>query len=74
MRSRAILAIAIVSALGRTPVEAAGPTAAGLWEQSDTKGHVGGWFFIFEQDGVYNWPLCSKKLGLARQVAEIKQL
>ena len=57
MRSRAILAIAIVSALGRTPVEAAGPTAAGLWEQSDTKGHVGGWFFIFEQDGVYNGAL-----------------
>ena len=31
-------------------------------------------WIIFEQDGVYNWPLCSKKLGLARQVAEIKQL
>jgi len=31
-------------------------------------------WIIFEQDGVYNWPLCSKKLGLAKQVAEIKQL
>lgn len=29
---------------------------------------------IFERDGLYNWPACSKKLGLARQVAEIKAL
>jgi len=29
---------------------------------------------IFERDGLYNWPACSKKLGLARQVSEIKQL
>ncbi len=31
-------------------------------------------WIIFEQNGVYNWPLCSKKLGLAKQVAEIKSL
>ena len=31
-------------------------------------------WIIFEQDGLYNWPACSKKLGLARQVAEIKAL
>ena len=24
-------------------------TAAGLWEQSDARGRVGAWFFIFEQ-------------------------
>jgi hypothetical protein len=29
---------------------------------------------IFERDGLYNWPACSKKLGLAKQVAEIKSL
>jgi len=54
MRARAILAIAIVAALGwATAVRAADePTATGLWEQS-MKGRVGGWFFIFEEDGVY---------------------
>ncbi len=31
-------------------------------------------WIIFEQDGVYNWPLCSKKLGLKGQIAEIRQL
>lgn len=31
-------------------------------------------WIIFEQDGLYNWPACSKKLGLAKQVAEIKAL
>jgi hypothetical protein len=31
-------------------------------------------WIIFEQNGLYNWPACSKKLGLARQVAEIKAL
>lgn len=29
-------------------------------------------WIIFEQGGLYNWPACSKKLGLAKQVAEIK--
>ena len=29
---------------------------------------------IFERDGLFNWPACSKKLGLAKQVAEIKSL
>ncbi len=29
-------------------------------------------FVIFEKDGVWNWPLCNRKLGLAQQVAEIK--
>ena len=29
---------------------------------------------IFERDGLYNWPACSRKLGLAKQVAEIKTL
>jgi hypothetical protein len=31
-------------------------------------------WIIFEQNGLYNWPACSKKLGLAKQVAEIKAL
>ena len=29
---------------------------------------------IFERDGLYNWPACARKLGLAKQVAEIKSL
>lgn len=29
-------------------------------------------FVIFEKDGISNWPLCSRKLGLRAQVAEIK--
>jgi len=31
-------------------------------------------WIIFERDGLYNWPACSKKLGLAKQVAEIKSI
>ncbi len=31
-------------------------------------------FVIFEKDGVWNWPFCNRKLGLAQQVAEIKAL
>ena len=31
-------------------------------------------YVIFERDGISNWPACSRKLGLARQVAEIKAL
>jgi hypothetical protein len=31
-------------------------------------------FVIFEMDGINNWPLCSRKLGLAKQVAAIKAL
>jgi hypothetical protein len=29
-------------------------------------------FIIFEKDGIWNWPFCNRKLGLAKQVAEIK--
>jgi hypothetical protein len=29
-------------------------------------------WIIFERDGLYNWPACSKKLGLAKEVAAIK--
>lgn len=29
-------------------------------------------FVIFEKDGIGNWPLCTRKLGLRTQVAEIK--
>lgn len=31
-------------------------------------------FVIFEKDGVGNWPLCARKLGLPQQVAEIRAL
>jgi hypothetical protein len=31
-------------------------------------------FVIFEKDGIWNWPFCNRKLGLAQQVAEIKAL
>ncbi len=29
---------------------------------------------IFERDGISNWPACSRKLGLAKQVADIKAM
>jgi hypothetical protein len=35
------------------PLRAAEPSAAGMWAQIDEKGRVGGWFLIFEHDGVY---------------------
>jgi uncharacterized protein (DUF2147 family) len=35
------------------PLRAAEPSAAGMWAQVDEKGRVGGWFLIFEHDGVY---------------------
>ena len=31
-------------------------------------------FVIFELDGIWNWPLCNRKLGLAKEVQAIKQL
>ena len=35
------------------PLRAAEPSAAGMWAQIDEHGRVGGWFLIFEHDGVY---------------------
>jgi hypothetical protein len=29
-------------------------------------------YVLFERDGAAHWPACSRKLGLARQVADIK--
>jgi hypothetical protein len=31
-------------------------------------------FIIFELDGIRNWPSCAHKLGLAREVVQIKQM
>ena len=31
-------------------------------------------YVIFDRDGLGHWPACSRKLGLARQVAEIRAL
>ncbi|MGH6725219.1 MAG: DUF2147 domain-containing protein [Pseudolabrys sp.] len=36
------------------PLPAPQPTAAGMWAQVYTDGRVGGWFLLFEQDGVYD--------------------
>ena len=35
------------------PQRPASPSAAGLWEQVDDDGSVGGWFRIYERNGVY---------------------
>ena len=35
------------------PQRAPAPTAAGVWEQVDDDGRVGGWFHIYEREGVY---------------------
>jgi hypothetical protein len=31
-------------------------------------------YVIFDLGGIWNWPLCNRTLGLAKQVAEINQL
>ena len=31
-------------------------------------------YVIFDLDGAWNWPLCNRKLGIAKQAQEIKQL
>lgn len=31
-------------------------------------------YIIFERDGASHWPACSRKIGLARQVADIRAL
>jgi hypothetical protein len=31
-------------------------------------------YMIFERDRISEWPLCNRKLGLARQVADIKSM
>ena len=43
----------IVASLMAALAHAGPPSSAGLWEQADENGRVGGWFLIFEHDGVY---------------------
>jgi len=31
-------------------------------------------YIVFELDGLRNWPACARKLGLAREVLQIKQM
>jgi uncharacterized protein (DUF2147 family) len=44
-----VLALTAVHAAPQRPV----PSASGLWEQVDDDGRVGGWFYIYERDGIY---------------------
>src|SRR5687767_10070849 len=44
-----VLAPAAVHAAPQRPI----PSAIGLWEQVDDDGRVGGWFYIYERDGIY---------------------
>jgi uncharacterized protein (DUF2147 family) len=50
-----VLAFAATAvAAPQQPQKPAAPTTAtGVWEQVDDKGKVGGWFYIFERDGVF---------------------
>jgi uncharacterized protein (DUF2147 family) len=71
------LAATAAAAPQQPPQRAAAPTATGVWEQVDEKGKVGGWFYIFERDGVFEGrivkmfprpgekpnPLCTKCQG-----------
>ena len=53
-----VITVVIAVALGAaSSTRAAEPSGAGLWEQSDSKGHVAGWFLIFEHDGFYDGAL-----------------
>jgi hypothetical protein len=42
---------------GIAPLYAADPIATGLWEQTDDSGKVGGWFLLFERDGLFQGAL-----------------
>jgi uncharacterized protein (DUF2147 family) len=44
-----VLTLPAVHAAPQRPV----PSAVGLWEQVDDDGRVGGWFHIYERDGIY---------------------
>ncbi len=48
-----ILASFIAAFAWAAPLPATEPSVAGMWAQVDEKGRVGGWFLIFEHDGVY---------------------
>jgi uncharacterized protein (DUF2147 family) len=79
MKSKlAVLFCGLLGLVFQTMVaHAASPTAAGLWEQADDDGRVGGWFLIFEENGLYQGalakmfpkpgenpnPLCTKCTG-----------
>lgn len=49
--------VGALAVLSLTPVHAASqraaPVVAGLWEQVDDDGRVGGWFHIYERDGIF---------------------
>jgi uncharacterized protein (DUF2147 family) len=49
----AIVAAALSWQFAQAAPVRAEPSAAGLWEQVGDDGHVGGWFHIFERNGVY---------------------
>ena len=49
-----IIVASLMAALAYAgPLRAAEPSVAGMWAQVDEHGQVGGWFLIFEHDGVY---------------------
>ncbi len=48
-----ILASLMAAFAWAAPLPATEPSVAGMWAQVDEKGRVGGWFLIFEHDGVY---------------------
>lgn len=53
----AALAVGVVTAWSLSATSAAPqrtpPNVVGLWEQVDDDGRVGGWFHIYERDGIY---------------------
>lgn len=52
-----VLASLMAALAGAGPLRAAEPSVAGLWAQVDDHGQVGGWFLIFEHEGVYEGAL-----------------
>ena len=47
-----LVALSVISA-GAAPQRPAMATVEGLWEQVNDDGKVGGWFHIYERDGIY---------------------
>ena len=48
-----LIAVMQVTAVQAAPQRPGPPTVVGLWEQVDDDGKVGGWFHIYERDGIF---------------------
>lgn len=57
IRSKIILGFAAAAMIAAAPVSAQERTVHGFWEQADDNGKVGGWFLMYERDGMFQGAL-----------------